>query len=171
MGKITRTSMGLARIRQKAYKTALLLTLVLTTIPLLDSSLHAGEAEPVASSHDLRQFDGLKFSARIVREDGGDGDQISDKLTFNDGMFSSEICKRYNFVDAPYWVRKQDERLYFLAELKSPTDGTMIWKGTIEGDTIEGTMRWTKKRWYWTIDTEHRIRGKLEKAESGTTPE
>ena len=72
------------------------------------------------------------------------------------------MCRRFNFGEAPYWVREENGRIHFLAELTSPTDGTMVWKGTVRGDTLEGTMRWIKKRWYWTIDTAHRIRGKLE---------
>lgn len=90
---------------------------------------------------------------------------LGDVLTFSNGIFSSEICKRYNFKGAPYWVRVEGDQVHFLAELTSPTDGRMLWKGTIRGGILKGTMRWTKKRWYWTIDTEHKISGKLEKGQ------
>lgn len=140
--------------------------LVLTTFVCFGMPATADDTESKLSRSDARKLDGLMFSARIVREGGEEGKQIADELTFRDGMFSSEICKRYNFSDAPYWVRLEGEKLYFLAELNSPTDGTMVWKGSINGNTLEGTMRWTKKRWYWTVDTEHRIRGNLEEIES-----
>ena len=110
-------------------------------------------------------LDGRKYSAGIVRNDADDDDRkrpLQDKLTFRDGKFSSAVCRRFNFGEAPYWVREENGQIHFLAELTSPTDGTMVWKGTVRGDTLEGTMRWTKKRWYWTIDTAHRIRGKLD---------
>ena len=67
-------------------------------------------------------------------------------------------------------METQAEVEVVLAELTSPTDGKMVWKGTIRGDTLEGTMRWTKKRWYWTIDTEHKIRGRLDKGPSVASP-
>jgi len=125
------------------------------------SSGHAAYAAPL---------DGRTFRARIVRateEVSEEGDSIGDELQFDDGMFSSAVCRRYDFTRAPYWVRVEGGRVHFLTELTSPTNGTMRWKGTITGDTLEGTMRWTKKRWYWTIDTEHRIRGMLDKAAAG----
>ena len=118
-------------------------------------------------------LDGREYSARIVRSEAdGDGKKppLGDKLTFKDGKFSSEVCRRFNFVEAPYWVREENGQIHFLAELTSPTDGTMVWKGSIRGDALEGTMRWTKKRWYWTIDTEHKIRGKLEHHARPTLP-
>ena len=42
----------------------------------------------------------------------------------------------------------------------------MIWKGTITGDKLKGSMHWTKKRWYWTVDVEHRIEGKMDITQS-----
>lgn len=118
-------------------------------------------------------LDGRQFKAGIVKVDAeqdGKKPPLGDQLMFSDGMFSSAVCKRYNFTAAPYWVRVEGDRVHFLAELTSPTDGRMLWKGSIRGDTLEGTMRWTKKRWYWTIDTEHKITGKLEKVLSAVLP-
>jgi hypothetical protein len=133
--------------------------------------LRAGEPEAESAVVVAAALDGRTFDARIVRanssEDSTQSDQIGDRLVFSDGMFASAVCRRYNFADAPYWVRVEGDRIHFLAEMTSPTDGTMRWKGTIQGDTLEGTMRWTKKRWYWTIDTEHQIRGKLDEAAPG----
>jgi hypothetical protein len=37
----------------------------------------------------------------------------------------------------------------------------MVWTGTMKGDEIEGTIAWTSKRWYWTIEKEFWFRGKL----------
>jgi hypothetical protein len=120
-----------------------------------------------SSGNAAAPLDGRLFKAGIVREDDDGKPPLTDHLAFENGKFSSVICKRYNFSDAPYWVRIDGDRIHFLAELSSPTDGKMVWQGTIRGNSLEGTMRWTKKRWYWTIDTEHRIRGTLE---SGSAP-
>lgn len=117
-------------------------------------------------------LDGLRFRAGIVRRDAGADVQsqpLEDRLVFSNGAFSSAVCKKYNFAEAPYWTRKDGDAIHFLAELTSPTDGTMVWKGTIRGDRLEGTMRWTKKRWYWTVDTEHNIVGAVEKGPEPTS--
>jgi len=126
----------------------------LITMLMVSLSMQAADAGPL---------DGRLYSAGIVRNDTDDDGKrpLEDELTFRDGKFSSAVCRRYNFREAPYWVRMENGQIHFLVELTSPTDGTMVWKGTVRGDTLDGTMRWTKKRWYWTIDTEHRIRGKL----------
>jgi len=131
-------------------------------VALPNLAARGGESDPVSPVAISAALDGRVFGAYIVREDAAEGQQLGDKLAFGDGMFSSALCRQYNFSDAPYWVRIEGEQIHFLVELNSPTDGTMLWKGTIRGDSLEGTMRWTKKRWYWTIDTEHKIHGNLE---------
>ncbi len=126
-------------------------------------------AQQSATDRSYRPLDGLRFETRIVREGNDEGaEPLTDELLFQDGNFSSAVCKRYNFAAAPYWMRIDGDRVRFLAELTSPTDGTMLWTGTIKDDVLEGTMRWTKERWYWTIDAEHRIRGKLSKVTRAT---
>ena len=118
-------------------------------------------------------LDGQKFKVRIVRDSNSDGNKkrgLGDILSFKNGNFSSQICRRYNFEDAPYWIRVEGNKTHFLVELKSPTDGTMRWQGTIHGNILEGTMRWRRERWYWTIDATHKIRGKLQKAMSIASP-
>lgn len=160
---------SLNQVVKPDHETSIVGLLLTAFIVYFSISTVADESNSQSLQSEARQLDGLMFSARIVREGGEEGKQIADELTFKDGIFSSKICKKYNFADAPYWIRLDDGQLHFLAELNSPTDGTMIWKGAINGDTLEGTMRWTKKRWYWTIDTEHKIRGALEKVESRST--
>ena len=107
-------------------------------------------------------LDGLQFKAGIVKKGEGSGKALGDTLIFNGGKFSSVVCKRYNFTAAPYWVRTDGKTIHFFAELNSPTDGKMIWKGTITNAKLKGTMRWTRKRWYWTVDAEHNIEGEVD---------
>ena len=108
-------------------------------------------------------------SSRTLKE-SEDDKPLVDELVFRDGKFSSAVCKRYNFAEAPYWVRIGQDYIEFLAELTSPTDGTMQWKGTIRGHVLEGTMHWTKKRWYWPVKAEHRIRGELDIVVAPSSP-
>ena len=114
-------------------------------------------------SNPAQLLDGLQFSAGIIRSSEADSGNapLGDTLVFKDGEFSSAICERCNFSSALYWIRQDGEQLHFLAELSSPTDGKMVWQGTVRDGKLEGTMRWTRKRWYWTIDVEHNIRGEV----------
>ena len=147
--------------------------LVLTAAAWSQSSLDPGKTKTSPTIASTGPLDGRQFNARIVRADANveeRGQPLGDQLTFRDGRFSSAICKKFNFVEAPYWVRVEGDKIYFLAELASPTDGAMRWKGVIRGNTLEGTMRWEKKRWYWTINVEHKIHGELTGGDAASPP-
>lgn len=109
----------------------------------------------------INQLDGLQFKTGITKREDGSDNSLEDTIIFENGKFSSVVCKRYNFSAAPYWTRTEGDTIHFLAELDSPTDGKMLWKGRISKGKLEGTMRWSRKRWYWNIDAEHKIQGKL----------
>jgi hypothetical protein len=142
----------------KSAFAASLLSLALAS-PLALAEPQAGQA--------LAPLDGFVFEASIVRRDGeaGPAEPLIDRLTFDGGQFSSRICERYGFVPGAYWVRGEPGAIEFHAVLHSPTDGTMEWTGTVTGDALEGTMRWTRPRWYWTVRAEHRIAGRRTEAD------
>ncbi|MES2845140.1 MAG: hypothetical protein V4747_08955 [Pseudomonadota bacterium] len=124
-------------------------------------------AQDLAETAELVTFaplDGQEFSAGILRQDDSSApsEPLLDRLFFADGMFSSKICERYGFVPGAYWVRGTEDAIEFSAVLHSPTDGVMDWKGTVKDGKLVGTMRWTRERWYWTIEAEHQIFGELE---------
>ncbi len=152
--------------------TALAAVLVLPAPAWSQSSNGPGKTATSPTAANAYSLDGQVFNARIVR-DGAKNDAknrgLGDILSFSNGKFSSEICRHYNFEDAPYWIRVEGNQTHFFVELKSPTDGTMRWQGTIRDGTLEGTMRWKRERWYWTIDATHKIRGKLQKALSAAS--
>jgi hypothetical protein len=161
-----RLGLGLNQMLRLVFVATFLAAFLLPAIASAQSSTNPNEAKTVSPAVRIRPLDGRQFNVHIVR-DGANKDGknrgLGDQLMFNHGKFSSAICKKFNFAEAPYWVRMEGDQVYFLAELTSPTDGTMRWKGAIRGDTLVGTMRWTKTRWYWKIDTEHKISGKLVK--------
>lgn len=160
--------LGLISFRALVFTMAAIL--LLAFLFATSGGLQSAPDEKITPQNTARgMLDGRRFKAGIVRIDENQGEKskpLGDQLSFRNGMFSSEICKRYNFKEAPYWIRIDGEKTHFRAELYSPTDGKMLWKGTIQGNTLEGAMRWIKKRWYWTIDTEHKIRGELEMGSS-----
>jgi hypothetical protein len=143
---------------------------LLFAVALLPRQAHAQTAPEPATPAAHTEFaplgplDGLQFKVGIVKEGAEEENPLDDTLTFDGGNFSSAICARYQFAAAAYWTRREGDKIHFLAELESPTSGRMVWTGTIAGAGLEGTMRWTRTRWYWTIDAEHRIRGTLETA-------
>jgi len=114
--------------------------------------------EPTAWASTL---DGKSFRSRQFNDDGTP--RPWDVLVFKDGNFISENCKPYGFVEGPYWLRVDGDSVHFLAELESPTHGTMVWRGTVKGDKIEGKLVWTRERWYWTIRRTFDFAGSLEK--------
>ena len=155
------------------FAAALVFAVMMTTTGWSQTSKQNELPSIAAPSRGMPTLDGHQYKAGIVRAtsaEEGEKKPLGDLLMFSGGKFSSAVCKRYNFAEAPYWIRIEGDQVHFLAELTSPTDGKMVWKGTIQGDTLEGTMRWTKKRWYWTVDTEHKISGKLDVVPSVTPP-
>lgn len=130
----------------------------------LARSVSAQDLADTAESVTFAPLDGQEFSAGILRQDdqAAPSEPLLDRLFFADGMFSSKICERYGFVPGAYWVRGTEDAIEFSAVLHSPTDGVMEWQGTVKDGKLVGTMRWTRERWYWTIEAEHQITGALE---------
>jgi hypothetical protein len=126
-----------------------------------DAQVAATAASNAARASSVGLLDGRSFRVRIV----GDSEDrtAADRLTFESGRFSSELCRKYNFADAPYWIRREGDKILFTAETISPTDGQMVWTGTIDGEEFQGEMAWTKTRWYRTIRVQHRITGTVER--------
>ena len=67
-----------------------------------------------------------------------------DEFIFKAGQFRSSACDSYGFSSAPYKITVNGNIISFEAQTKSPTDGTMKWKGTVKGNAIEGTATWIK---------------------------
>lgn len=102
-------------------------------------------------------LDGKRFDGEML---SGEGKVLSskEKLVFQNGRFASEACKEFGFGEGPYWLRVENNKIHFIAETVSPTNGAMHWKGTITGGQVDASFVWTKKRWYWTIEREFRVR-------------
>ena len=119
------------------------------------ANITAFAADP--SNSMSKALDGAKF----VGETGEQrkGDHHADTITFKDGIFRSLDCENWGFGSAPYSVEQQGETYLFTSTLVSPDLGTLEWKGTIIGDTANGTFRWTHKRWYGTIKRDYWFKG------------
>lgn len=81
--------------------------------------------------------------------DAGKGGSDKDTIVFRDGTLHSKACDRYGFGAGAYSATEKDGAVYFEAETKSPTKGTISWRGTIRGDRIESTYTWLDSpHWY-----------------------
>jgi len=109
-------------------------------------------------------LDGMTFIAAL----GPDGQpkDVEDRFVFANGTFVSKECElRCEYPARPYFVRKAGDKVEFLSETKCPyKDATIVWRGTVEGDAIQGVATWTIKRWYWSIEKKYEFSGRLEQS-------
>jgi hypothetical protein len=145
-------------LRTIVFYAALILTLFLNPT-LTEAQESGGKAQDnIAASHIL---DGKKF----IGPTGEKGKKIhhKDVLSFSDGKFTSSECFQFGFGGAPYTAAVEADSIHFQAETTSPTHGTMVWKGTLQGDSLDVTYTWTKERWFWTTFREYWFKGTLVK--------
>ena len=135
--------------------------LVGATLLIADGSAAQVDSKIAESTAWASTLDGKRFLSRQYNDDGTP--RPWDVLVFKDGKFISENCKPYGFVEGPYWLRFDGDSVRFLAELQSLTHGTMVWRGTVKGEKIEGNLVWTRERWYWTIRRTFDFAGSLNK--------
>jgi hypothetical protein len=88
-------------------------------------------------------LDGKTFAGETVEKGKSKGGK--DEFVFKGGKFRSTACDAYGFLEASYAAAANASSTTFSAETHSPKEGTMVWKGTVSGDTIDGTAVWTKK--------------------------
>lgn len=88
---------------------------------------------------------------------------VRDLLVFAKGTFVSKECeRRCGYPAAPYFVRRVGDTTEFISETRCPDkDATIVWRGTVDDDTIKGVFTWTTSRWYWTIEKEFWFEGTL----------
>jgi hypothetical protein len=108
-------------------------------------------------------LDGLSFTSTNGQY-GKPGDH-GDTLIFKDGTFVSTDCeKKCNYPAQAYFARRLGEIIEFISETRCLTqDAEIVWRGTVDGNAIEGTYSWRSSRWYWTIEKEFWFKGSLQK--------
>ena len=87
-------------------------------------------------------LDGKTFTGEMTEKGKTKGDK--DTFTFKDGKFRSTACDAYGFTETAYTATANGSITTFEATAQSPKEGTMKWKGTIKGGTVEGSAVWTK---------------------------
>ena len=84
-------------------------------------------------------------------------------VQFSDGLFMSRECTdRCNYPPSAYLVRELDGGTDFIVEAYCPTKNTtMVWRGSVRGNTVQGTVTWTVSRWYWDTQQVLEFKGSL----------
>ena len=109
----------------------LIATLATLTVALAASMTSALAAGPV---------DGKSFAGGIWMQ--GEKAPQHDEFVFKDGTFRSTACDKYGFAAAPYRVSQDGDAMRVEAETMSPTQGRIVWKGTIRAGEFEGVSTW-----------------------------
>jgi len=105
-------------------------------------------------------LDGMVFVGHVGPK-GRDADG-EDEVVFQNGQLLSTSCSAYGFESAPYTASRSGDSIIFSAVTHSPKHGQIKWQGTVVGNEIEASYRWTKERWYWfDANEEHWLRARL----------
>lgn len=102
-------------------------------------------------------LDGRVFTGMIGPVENPD---LADSLNFESGQFWSDICTRCGFQPGTYDSNMTDEGVVFTGVLESDSRGSFEYNGLVREDgTIEVSIRWERRRWYWTSQREIAFRG------------
>ncbi len=147
--------------RSRHHTAALWAVLGVLVASNLANPAAAGQDENLGAKGPL---DGMSF-AGAVGPDGKPKD-VADRFVFSNGTFVSKECElRCKYPARPYSVEKSDGNIAFSSKTKCPKkDATIVWRGTVSGDTIQGVATWTVRRWYWTFEKKFEFSGKLEQS-------
>ena len=96
------------------------------------------------------ELDGKRFN--IKGTDLASGAVLEDDIIFRDGTFQSLDCQKYcDFGWSDYQTKIIDGVIHFTVRAICPdAPHTVVWYGTLTGDTVELQATWTTRRWYWT---------------------
>jgi hypothetical protein len=128
-------------------------------------SVSGEEISPPATA-DPGPLDGMTFVGALGPY--GQPKDVEDVFVFENGSFVSKECEvRCQYPPRPYFIRKVDGKIEFVSETKCPyKDAKIVWRGTVDGNTLSGVATWTVRRWYWTVENRFEFSGKLERTES-----
>src|SRR5882672_11507969 len=85
-------------------------------------------------------LDGRVYEVKLAG--GGQAPQV-DALIFDGGQFESTACRAHGFRLAPYSSSINGNATTFEAVAKSTDAGANSWSGSIHGDAVQGTLKWT----------------------------
>ena len=121
----------------------------------------------LALAASLASAQGASLDGRAFVADAGiagkPAEENNEVITFKQGRFHSSACDKYGFTTGEYRAMPASGGVAFETETMSPSDGRIVWKGTIRDDEIEGTFVHHPKGWLFNPDpapVEHWFKGK-----------
>ncbi|MCG6882613.1 MAG: hypothetical protein LJE62_02530 [Silicimonas sp.] len=112
-------------------------------------------------------LDGRVFNGMIGPVEDPD---LKDSLYFSDGHFWSDICTKCGFMPGEYEAEQTEEGIRFTGILESDSRGRFAYEGLVRADgSIEVSIQWERKRWYWTARREIAFRGMDRRSEEPET--
>jgi len=102
-------------------------------VPPLRVAGTAGAGQASRGALDGRNFDGI-----VLKRGETSGD--ADTLSFKDGRFRSSARDPYGYGDGAYTATRSGDAVLFEAETESAQYGKLLWKGTVRGPRLDGTM-------------------------------
>ena len=120
-------------------------------------------------------LDGKHFMGEVGTPDKTTGDK--ENITFKNGQFHSSACEAKGFGAAPYTATEDAGVISFKADLKSATNGTISWTGSVKGDALEASATLTQEGkdpvTMWAKGTSHKMsehKSMSPKAKAATKP-
>jgi hypothetical protein len=110
---------------------------VIAAIAVATVPARGAAATPAAGS-----LDGKTFTGETGEKGKTKGD--AETFVFKAQTFDPLDCHKYGFSAAPYTFKEEGGRIRFEAETKSAKEGAMRWQGVVQGETLAGSMIWTK---------------------------
>ena len=122
-----------------------------STLPLRNSlamlALVVAAIAPPLAHAQAGLLDGKAFA--VSEGDAGKPKERENVLSFGDGRFHSQACDEWGYDKGVVKAERDGEAIRFETETRSEKYGTrQVWKGTIRGDTIEGTRLMYGKPWF-----------------------
>ena len=96
-------------------------------------------------------LDGQRFDTEMGLL--GHPPDVVDFVQFDQVLFLSAECEdRCNCPTIAYYAQQVDGGSDFNVEACCLTkNSTMVWRGSIRGDSVDGTVEWTARRFYQTV--------------------
>ncbi len=146
--------------------------LLLGSSPVWAGGAYSGAGTTTPAKHPAlttsNKLDGKTFLVQLV-ESGKS--PMADSLIFKNGRFESIACRTFGFGQAMYSIKQAGNSETFLAKTHSTQQGTMLWKGTIKENHVQGTVAQTMKGQLKPV--EYTFSGSLsgsEQTNTGTAP-
>jgi hypothetical protein len=124
-------------------------------------------ATGVANAQTASSLNGQSYTY-VMKNINGSGDEVQDMITFQNGTMNSQTLGSRGYTSAKVAEKPGANGSSFEVTLASKSEGTRLYRGTVNGSTIEGTITVTDKQ---GVQTTMAFRGMTNEAWYGVQEE